>query len=189
MRENPPNVVGMCARTCWHALGGDRGDPPAWDAASANVVYDKVKASKRFWTTDPPRGALVIWKYGAHGHVAISLGNGRIMTTDPSGRPGKTGEEPITYPHKWGASASARIWTDQYNGVRFPVATDDEGEDDMPSADDIAKAIWKTDFIESPAGKGSTNPNWTAGSYLRELYLQFKRMESRLAAIEAKLSK
>jgi len=123
MLANPPNKVGMCARTCWHALGGNRGNPPAWGAASANEVYDKVKASGRYFTGTPRRGALVIWKYGKYGHTAIAYDRAgtRIVTTDPSGRPGKTGVESITYPHKWGASKSNRIWTDEYNGVRFPV--------------------------------------------------------------------
>jgi hypothetical protein len=123
MLANPPNKVGMCARTCWHALGGNRGNPPAWGAASANEVYDKAKASGRYFTGTPPKGALIIWKYGRYGHTAIAYNSAgtKIVTTDPSGKPGKTGIEAISYPHKWGASASNRIWTDQYNGVRFPV--------------------------------------------------------------------
>jgi cell wall-associated NlpC family hydrolase len=32
-------------------------------------------------STNPPRGAAVFWKYGSFGHVAISLGNGMLVTT------------------------------------------------------------------------------------------------------------
>jgi hypothetical protein len=122
--NNDPGWVGMCARHSWRALGGDQGNPPRWYAADANAVYDKVKASGRYFTSPPPRGALVLWEYGQHGHAALSMGGGKIATTDPTGKPGGTGVESLTYPHRWGANASARIWTDQYNGVRFPVAAD-----------------------------------------------------------------
>lgn len=118
--SNSPGGSGMCARHSWRSLGGDKGDPPAWSCPNANSVYDKVKKSGRYWSTTPPRGALVIWKYGKHGHAAISVGGGRIVTTDPSNKPGGTGEESIKYPSKWGAGSY--IWTDQYNGVRFDVA-------------------------------------------------------------------
>lgn len=176
MLDNPPGVAGMCARTCWQALGSD---VPAWGAADANAVYAKVVASGRYWRTDPPRGALVVWRYGRHGHVALAAGGGRIVTTDPSGKPGGTGYESLTYPHKWGASSSARLWTDQYNGVRFPVATD-EGDDDMPSAEQIADAIWNDDVVPSPTGKDSPNPTWRAGSYLLEILEALQRIEKKL---------
>lgn len=125
MLDNPPGRPGMCARTCWHALGGDRGNPPRWFAADANAVYDKVRASGRYFTTPPPRGALVVWQYGQHGHTALALGDGTIVTTDPTGKPGGTGIEPFGYPAKWGARGY--LWTDQYNGVRFPVGGDGMG--------------------------------------------------------------
>jgi hypothetical protein len=138
-----------------------------------------VKASGRYFTTTPPRGALVAWKYGRHGHVAISAGAGRIVTTDPHTGEGRTGEEPLTYPHRWGASASARIWTDQYNGVRFPVAHDNNGGNDMSDADDIARAIWTRDIIPAPTAS-QTNPTWTAGSYLKEILLELRRIRAAL---------
>lgn len=122
---NDPSGVGMCAQHTWHALGGNYGNPPAWRAASANAAIAKVKASGRYWTPKtwfgpPPRGAWVGYQYGEHGHACLSMGDGRIATTDPAGRPGKTGVESINYPSKWGASGWT-VWTDQYNGVRFPV--------------------------------------------------------------------
>lgn len=123
-RLNKPSGPGMCAQHCWHALGGDKGCPPRWYKRNANEIYDAVRASGRFFTSDPPRGALILWKYGANGHAAISLGDGKIITTDPTGNLGGTGVEDISYPKKWGASATRRIWTDQYAGTRFTVAGD-----------------------------------------------------------------
>lgn len=108
----------MCAQHTWHSLGGDRGCPPAWGTSDANAVYDKVKKSGRYWTT-PRRGDIALWQYGSNGHAArvYDEAGTKIATTDPSnGKP--VGVEPIGYPSKWGATTSARIFTDTYNGIK-----------------------------------------------------------------------
>jgi hypothetical protein len=110
----------MCAQHTWHSLGGDRGCPPAWGCANANQVYDKVKKSGRYWTT-PRRGDIALWKYGTNGHAArvYDEAGTKIATTNPSSGPSNgTGVEPIGYPSKWGATTSARIFTDTYNGIK-----------------------------------------------------------------------
>ena len=121
-----PSARGMCAQHTWHSLGGDYGNPPAWGCSDANECVDKVKASGRYWTPSswsgpPPRGAWVGYKYGSNGHACLSLGDGRIATTDP-GNGAMVGIEDLDYPNKWGASGWD-VWTDQYNGVRFEVGT------------------------------------------------------------------
>jgi hypothetical protein len=123
--SHSPSSSGMCAQHTWYALGGNNGCPPAWGCSDANQCVDKVKKSGRYWTPStwsgpPPRGAWVGYKYGNNGHAALSLGDGRIATTDPSN--GKmVGIEDLDYPNKWGASGWD-VWTDEYNGVRFDVA-------------------------------------------------------------------
>lgn len=149
-----PSGPGMCAQHSWHSLGGDDGSVPAWGCANANEVYDKVKASGRYWTGKPKRGALVLWRYGNNGHAAIAHdGAGtKIDTTnpDPDNASGTAvGVESIDYPSKWGATSSARVWTDQYNGVRFPVGH--EG-DDMPTPEEIAKAVWDQEVTDPVSG-------------------------------------
>ena len=119
-----PSDRGMCAQHSWHSLGGDYGNPPAWGASDANACVDKVRASGRYWTPGtwdgpPPRGAWVGYSYGSNGHACLSLGDGRIATTDPSSG-AMVGIEDLDYPNKWGASGWD-VWTDQYNGVRFDV--------------------------------------------------------------------
>lgn len=142
-RTHSPGGVGLCARHTWRSLGGDYGNPPAWGCPHANCVYDKVIKAGRYWRTDPPRGAIVLWKYGKYGHAALSLGGGKILTTDPSGKPGGTGVESIGYPSKWGAVPTRRIWTDQYNGVRIPIKEDEVGLEyhygGKPSSDQVVK--------------------------------------------------
>lgn len=146
-----PSGPGMCAQHTFHALGGDQNPPTpsAWSCGDANEVYDKVKASGRYWTSTPiPRGAAIYWKYSGNGHAALSYGDGKIATTDPgNGKP--TGVEPIGYPAKWGATSSARIWTDQYNGTRFDVGD----EDDMASAAEIADAVWDHKIKDPATGE------------------------------------
>jgi len=145
MLDHPPGSSGWCARETWQALGGDKNPPcpPAWGCSDANEVYDKIKQSGRYWTSTPiPRGAVIAWKYGSNGHAALSYGNGKICTTDPNGNPGGVGIESLSYPEKWGASASARIWTDQYNGVRFDI--DEEGDE--------VSDVLDYDYLEKPSG-------------------------------------
>lgn len=123
---------GMCAQHSWHSLGGNNGSVPAWGCSDANEVYDKVKKSGRYWTGTPKRGSLVLWKYGNNGHAAIMHdASDKIDTTnpDPDNSSGTaTDVENISYPSKWGASSSARIYTDEYNGVRFPIGDDEEDD-------------------------------------------------------------
>jgi len=124
MLDHPPGEPGMCARESWQALGGDQNppNPPAWGTPNANAVYDNIVASGRYWTGgDIPRGAFIAWKYGQNGHAALGYGDGKIVTTDPTNDPGGTGVEPLSYPERWGASSSKRVYTDQYNGVRFAI--------------------------------------------------------------------
>jgi endonuclease/exonuclease/phosphatase (EEP) superfamily protein YafD len=57
----------------------------------------------------PPRGALVFWRTGnPAGHIAISLGNGQVVSTDFDGHgyaPGVVGSGPISEIDKWGPRA------------------------------------------------------------------------------------
>lgn len=138
--NNRPSGVGMCAQHTWHALGGDRGNPPRWFAADANAVVAKVRAAGELKTgrlNDIPKGAIVLWEYGSHGHMALSDGPGKIVTTDPPGKPGGTGVESVTYPARFGARNNGRPtgWTNYYAGTRFTT-----GDEDMPlSNSDLAE--------------------------------------------------
>ena len=158
------NGSGMCAQHTWHSLGGDRGCPPAWGCANANQVYDKVKASGRYWTT-PKRGDIALWKYGSNGHAArVYDDDGTLIaTTNPSSGPSdSTGIEPIGYPAKWGATSSARIFTDTYNGVK---CFDSGGDMDVYNyeysgkSEDIKEIplgeyTWVTKDTDDPAASG-----------------------------------
>lgn len=175
--KNYPSRSGMCAQHTWHALGGSQSNPcpVAWGTPDANAVVNKLRAAGKLYTKDlmsPPRGAEVVWQYGSYGHAALSLGNGKIATTDPSnGKP--TGIEDITYPKRWGAGNGGRPtgWSDYYSGTTYSV-----GEDDMPLTDEdiekIAKAVnrtlgdWKADGDVQDA---ASDPPQTGSTRLRSI--------------------
>lgn len=69
-------------------------------------------------TGDPPRGALVFWRTGsAAGHIALSLGDGRVVTTDYP-RSGTIGIAPISDIDRWGTRVG---WTAPYFRQRSTI--------------------------------------------------------------------
>lgn len=53
----------------------------------------------------------------------------------------------------------------------------DEGDDDMPTASEISKAIWKDDIVPS---NDPNNPTWQAGSYLKEIHEELVKIREAL---------
>jgi hypothetical protein len=170
-----PGGVGWCARHTWRSLGGDKGCPPAWGAASANRVVAKLVAAGELRTNNLhniPKGAIVLWRYGSFGHMALSDGPRLIVTTDSSKGPATTGVESYRWPARWGAPNGGipTGWADYYNGVRFTVGEDE----DMPLTDEdierIAKRVnetlgdWKADGTVQPA---ASDPPKTGSTRLR----------------------
>jgi hypothetical protein len=118
MKAHPPGRVGRCAETVWHAL-----NVPPIGASSASVAAGKVRHAGHLHTSyDAPRGAVCLWTGGSHGygHAALSLGNGRLLTTDPPGHPGGVGETALNMPEtRWGHHWAG--WTTWW-GVELPGA-------------------------------------------------------------------
>lgn len=121
------NLTGMCLQQVrlW-------ADIPARypDAATA---WEHTEDRHPGGTSTPPRGALVFWTGGSdgHGHIACSLGNGRIRTTDGDG-PGRIATRPLTWiTAEWGLPLAGWAW--DVNGHTIPH--DEEEEDDMTEAD------------------------------------------------------
>ena len=119
MEHHPPGRAGLCARTVWLSL-----DVPPLGASSASVAAGKVKHAGKLHTGhNPPRGAVVLWTGGSHGygHAALSLGNHKILTTDPPGHSGGVGTQPLSMPEtRWGLHYAG--WTTWW-GVDLPGAT------------------------------------------------------------------
>jgi cell wall-associated NlpC family hydrolase len=103
----------------WQSL-----DVPALGVPDASHAASKVEAAGHLqyhYSGDgPPRGSIVYWKGGSHGygHMALSLGGGRILTTDPPGHSGGVGETSVTMPReRWGLRYVG--WSTWY-GVELP---------------------------------------------------------------------
>jgi hypothetical protein len=97
---------------------------------------------------NPPKGAPCYYRGGQYGHAVISVGGGRIRSTDCTSR-SMVSEVALSWPEtSWGYTYLG--WTEDINGVRLPIGPDTgetEEVDDMPLTDaeiqKIAKAVWK----------------------------------------------
>jgi cell wall-associated NlpC family hydrolase len=77
------NAVGMCLQQVRTWAGIPARYP------SAIIAWEHTR--HRVSTRTPPAGFFVFFRGGRFGHIALSLGNGRIRTTDwPRGRVGTT---------------------------------------------------------------------------------------------------
>lgn len=92
--------TGMCERMVTVAYGHSSGFP------SARAHWEGAGERHPGTATVPPAGALVFWQTkNANGHVALSAGGGRIVSTDFDGRgfaPGVMSAGPIEAIDKWG---------------------------------------------------------------------------------------
>lgn len=103
--------VGLClqwVRTRW---GIDVGAP------NAIAAWRVVPTDKRHSFYTPPAGVPVFWSGGSHGlgHVAISLGNGKVRSTDIGGAGTVTTVDLSVITAKWKMTYLG--WTDALNGV------------------------------------------------------------------------
>lgn len=93
---------GMCANFVYVVLGADpRGLP------SANAAWEASRGRQGPREGVPPAGAPVWFSGGRYGHVALSVGGGRVRSTDWPGA-GQVGEVEI--------SRIARAWAHPYRG-------------------------------------------------------------------------
>jgi hypothetical protein len=113
--RGPSFAAGMClqrVRLCFGVGSGALDATKAWEAADHK--------HRTTTTRDIPRGVPIFWTGGSggHGHIAISTGNGRCISTDIHRR-GFFDEVPITeINRRWGSSLRFQGWTEDINGVR-----------------------------------------------------------------------
>jgi hypothetical protein len=72
---------GFCLRFVDLAFGRASGPP------SAHLVWTQSPPELHHTEGTPPRGAVVVWSSaigGGHGHIAVSLGDGRMVSTTSS---------------------------------------------------------------------------------------------------------
>lgn len=116
------NVPGMCQG--W--TRGIFGAPSAGDVdhdgdADAVDGWKSEPVATRHTDRNPPRGVPVAWSGGrnGHGHRAVSLGNGKIRSTDAGGS-GRVATVDLNWPERtWGLHYLG--WTPTISGILIPV--------------------------------------------------------------------
>lgn len=139
--------VGMCQKfvrsPCWEvgSLYGSAID--AWHGAAEKHPGDR----------NPPNGAPCYYSGGAYGHAVISVGGGRIRSTDCQSAT-YVNDAALDWPERqWGYSYLG--WTGDINGVDLPL----EGDEDMNLTDenlrDIARYVWAHKIGADEVGAGT----------------------------------
>jgi hypothetical protein len=93
--------TGMCCNFVWNCIAA----PHSFGLADANAAWNR--STQRRSGTDAPAGAPVYWAGGKHGHIALSVGGGRVRSTDWP-RKGRVGEVDI--------DEMTRVWRLGYRG-------------------------------------------------------------------------
>ena len=103
-------AVAMCLRFCWTVLAA----PESYGIPSAKAAW--AAATRRHTTGTPPRGALVYWGNGQFGHIVVSLGDGKVRSTDypTKGRVGSVYIHDLE--REWGIGGSYLGWSEDLAG-------------------------------------------------------------------------
>jgi hypothetical protein len=103
---------GMCCNFVWNCIAA----PHSFGLPDANAAWNR--STRRRGGTDAPAGAPVYWAGGKHGHIALSVGGGRVRSTDWP-RKGQVGEVDITEMTRvW--HLTYRGWSSDFAGVAIP---------------------------------------------------------------------
>ena len=112
--RDPYNAPGMCLQVCriWAGINARY--------LTATKAWYAIPRSQRNYGRYPPRGAAVYWTGGSHGygHIAISLGGGKVRSTDAGGR-GRVATVSIPWIRShWGLPYAGWSW--YINGTKIP---------------------------------------------------------------------
>jgi hypothetical protein len=141
------NGVGMCLQ--WSR---ERAGIPALfpDAATAwRNAFHRHKGDR-----DPPRGAMAYWLGGSqgYGHIAVSLGGGRIRSSDANG-PGRPATVPLAWVEDhWGMPYAG--WADNVNDQVIPGVGNEMTEDDWARMERLIETVWTGKMTVTQPGTG-----------------------------------
>jgi len=167
---------GMCQKyvrgPCWEvpSLYGSAID--AWNGARFKHPGDRT----------PPKGAPCYYRGGSYGHAVLSVGDGRIRSTDCTST-GNVSDAPLSWPEDhWGYDYLG--WTEDINGVTLPIGGQEE--DDMPLTEDdlgkIAKRVNQVlgDFTASGDPRDNVEDPEQANQRLNEIEVLVRRIEAKV---------
>ena len=144
--QDASNDPGYCLQQCriWAGINSMYADA----ATAWRNTNDRYPGNRQ-----PPRGAAVYWTGGSkgYGHIAISLGNGKVRSTDAGGS-GRVATVDLGWVEShWGLPYAGWAW--DINEVTIPH--DDKKVEDMDEKDlqEIAKRVNKILGEYGPDGK------------------------------------
>ena len=140
------------------------------DAATAwRMAHHRHKGDRH-----PPRGAMVYWLGGSHGygHIAPSLGDGRIRSTDAGGA-GKVATVDLGWVEShWGLPYAG--WADNVNDVIIPGVGDEMNEQDWSRMESLIRSVWDDKMTVTQQGSGQ-DVQKSRQQVLRELWQKVAR--------------
>jgi hypothetical protein len=166
----------MCMNFVWYQLSYAH----TYGIPDANAGWSMAK--KKHTGSDkgsPPAGAPVYWGTShPYGHVALSVGGGKVRSTDWPSK-GKVGTVSISeMTSAWGMTLKG--WAEDLYGDKIEGLLDtDEGEDDLPTV----KEVWNTDNIIPSPGSDPDNPYWAPSSYVQHTYDNAKETNDRVMGV------
>lgn len=166
--QTETNEPGYCLK--WCRL---RADIPALypDAATAWKYAHHRHKGDRY----PPRGAMVYWLGGSagYGHIAVSVGNGRIRSTDAGGAGHVATVDVGWVEAHWGLPFAG--WADNVNDVVIPGVGAEMTEDDWDRMETlIRRVVWEEHMsVTQPSGEEQSKER---EQILRETYQTVKRL-------------
>lgn len=96
-RRGTTAYEGRCERAVENAFGTSGRHPTAWANWTARVRLGQARTP----AAAAPRGALVFYRTSRRGHVAISLGGGKVVSTSVHGRIGVVSLSYFQHPLGW----------------------------------------------------------------------------------------
>lgn len=105
-RRGTSGWQGLCERFARSSYGL----PGKYPSAKAHW-QDAVRTGRAHRGSNPPVGALVYWTGGRYGHAAVSVGGGRVASTDIKRR-GKVDIVPISYINRHWSNMTYEGWAD-----------------------------------------------------------------------------
>ncbi len=163
------NDPGYCLQWCRQKAGINS---KYGDAATAwRNTNDRYPGSK-----NAPRGSMVYWTGGSHGygHIAVSVGNGKVRSTDAGGK-GKVATVSIDWvQNNWGLPYAGWAW--DVNEVTIPHSSGG-GDDDVELSDPIVK--WAPDGTSNQGEQITVGKTLNqARGYAEDAYDRVKALQS-----------
>lgn len=133
---------------------------------------------------NPPAGAPVYYRGGKHGHIALSVGGGKVIRSTDCQSTGIVAEEDLSWPEQaWGYPYLG--WTGDLSKVALPLEAAAGKEEIVKPTDVVGK---DSDGTDMTMGEMSARLNWLYQNWLSQgaLQNQLDRIEQAIKSLPQK---